>query len=219
MVNRSRLNRTSNLRTRAFSLVNRPCLALLVLLLVGEPVIAEVLNSSTPMIRIRLGDDAQGSTNTVIYNAGVPADMGGLPGVTAAPIAVANNAIAGGSGSYHVRIVTDLNARSGVTSLEGRFTYDSSTPMSCVTPASCGGTTISFQRVSWTMRDSDTHTAIDQFDGTANQLAQIQRDTNPATNQTRTRHRNYFQYAFDNAELLPAGTYEGIVTLNGTGTF
>ncbi len=189
------------------------------MLIIGEPVLAEVLNSSTPLIRIRLGDNARGSTNTVVYNAGVPADMGGLSGVTAEPVTLSSTPIAGGSGVYRVRIVTDLNARSGVTDLEGRFTYDSSLPLSCVTPVSCGATTIAFQRISWAVRDNDTHTSVTQFDGTASQLAQIQRDTDPAVNRRDTRHRNYFQYVFDNAALLPAGTYEGTVTLNGTGTF
>ena len=189
------------------------------LLLVGEPVLAEILNSNTPMIRVRLGDNARGSTNTVIYEADIPASMGGLPGVTAVPETISTNAIPGRSGVFTVRVVTDLNRRSGIPNLQGTFSYDSSQPMTCVTPATCTTTNIPFTQIRWNVRDSDTHTAVTQFDGSANQVTQIQRDTNPSTNQTNTRHRNYLQYVFDNATLLPAGTYEGTVTINGNGQF
>ncbi|MEM1434955.1 MAG: hypothetical protein AAGG11_12920 [Pseudomonadota bacterium] len=192
---------------------------LLLLLLTAEPTLAEILSANTPLIRLRLGDNVRGSTNTVVYDAGIPATMGGLAGVTAAPLAVSSTSVPGGSGVYRVRLVTDLNAFGSIGRLEGRFSFDSSVPMSCVTPATCGASTISFQRISWTTRDSDTHTAVTRFDGTASQLAQVQIDSNPARNQTDTRHRNYLQYAFDNVELLPAGTYEGSITLNGSGTF
>jgi len=115
--------------------------------------------------------------------------------------------------------VTDLNARNGVVPLEGRFSYDSSSPMVCVTAATCATTTINFDRIRWNTRDSDTHTAVTQYDGTANQLAQVQLDTNNSNNGTDTRHRNYFQYVFDNSNLLPAGTYEGTITMTGEGRF
>lgn len=180
---------------------------------------AEILNSSTVFIRIRLGDNAFGSVNTVIYNAGIPASLGGFSGVTAAPDAISTNVIAGGSGVFEVRIVTDLNARNGVVPLEGRFSYDSSVPMGCTTAATCGTTSIDFNRIRWNVRDGDTHTTVTQFDGTAGQLAQVQVDTNGATNGTDTRHRNYFQYIFDNQDLLPAGTYEGTITMTGEGIF
>lgn len=187
-------------------------------LTVAHSAIAEVLSSTTPFIRIRLGDNVVGSTNTVVYNAGVPADMGGLPGVAAEPATVSTNAVSGGSGVFEVRVVTDLNARNGLTSLTGVFAYDSSQPMICTTPATCGAETIGFSQVRWNIRDNDTHTSVTQFDGTANQIANTQVDTDPERNRQDTRHRNYFQYIFDNATLLPAGTYEGVITLNGTGT-
>ena len=193
--------------------------ALLIVCTAAPASFAEILNSATPLIRIRLGDNANGGTNTVIYNPLVPAELGGLPGVTASPSTVSTNAIAGGSGVYTVRVVTDLNARNGLTQLEGTFAYDSSQPMACVTPATCGASTIPFTRISWAIRDNDTHTAVTQFDGTANQVIQVQLDTNPANNQANTRHRNYLQYTFDNADLLPAGTYEATITLTGTGVF
>lgn len=191
----------------------------LVLALCAHQAVAEVLNSTTPLIRIRLGDNTRGSVNTVVYEPQIPADMGGLVGVTAQPDAVSSTAVSGGSGVFRVRIVTDLNARNGLARLEGRFSYDSSQPLSCVTLASCGATTIPFDRIRWAVRDADTHAAVTRFDNTPDQLTQVQIDTNPANNADRTRHRNYFQYIFDNAELLPAGTYEGVVTINGVGRF
>lgn len=144
--------------------------------------------------------------------------MGGLPGIAAQPSTISTNTVSGGSGIFEVRVVTDLNARNGVTSLTGTFAYNSSQPMTCTTPSTCGGESIGFNQVSWTVRDNDTHTSVTQYDGTANQVSNVQVDNNPANNQQDTRHRNYFQYVFDNATLLPAGTYEGVVTLTGTGT-
>lgn len=191
----------------------------LLLVLCAQHSAAEILNNNTAMIRIRLGDNVRGATNTVVYEAQIPADMGGLVGVTAQPEAISTTTVSGGSGVYRVRIVTDLNARNGLARLEGRFSYDSSQPMTCVTVASCGTSTIAFDKIRWNVRDNDTHAAVTQFDNTPAQLTQIQRDTNPLTNRDNTRHRNYFQYVFDNAELLPAGTYEGIVTINGVGNF
>lgn len=198
---------------------SRQLFCYLLCILCGQHALAEILNSSTSFIRVRLGDNVRGGVNTVVYEPQIPADMGGLVGVTAQPESISTNNINGGSGVFEVRVVTDLNARNGLVQLEGRFSYDSSQPMVCITAASCGATTIAFDRISWNIRDSDTHTAVTQFDNTPDQVTQIQLDTNPATNGTDTRHRNYFQYVFDNAELLPAGTYEGVVTINGTGRF
>jgi hypothetical protein len=193
-------------------------LALLALLLIG-PANAEILDASTNYIRVRLGDNNPNATNTVIYEAGIPGSLGGLPGVTAAPQTISTTSIAGGSGVFQVQLTTDINARGSVTPLTGMFTYDSSQPMTCVTPTTCGTADIPFTRISWNLRDSDTHTTVSQYDGTANQLAQLQTDTDPANNRADTRHRNYLQFVFDNAELLPAGTYEGTVTLNGNGQY
>ena len=120
---------------------------------------------------------------------------------------------------FEVRVVTDVNARDGIVPLEGRFTYDSSAPMVCTTSVTCGTAFINFDRIRWNVRDGDTHTMITAFNGTASQLGHVQRDTNGATNGTGTRHRNYFQYIFNNQDLLPAGTYEGTVTLTGEGIF
>jgi len=167
------------------------------------------------VVRIRLGDNARNSTNTVIYQAGVPAEMGGLPGVTAEPQAISTTNIAGGSGVFEVRIVTDLNARDGADETVGRFTMNSAVPMVCTTAATCGTESINFDTISWNTRDNDTLNVVTQYDGTANQLLQTQTDTNPARNGTATRHRNYYQYLFNNAVLLPAGTYEGVITLDG----
>jgi len=190
-----------------------------VLLFIAGPLCAEILSSSTQMLRVRLGSNANGGVSTVEYDAGVPAEMGGLPGVAAAAQAISDTVITGGSGVYRVRLETDGNARNGLTEVDARFSYDSSSPMTCVTPATCGVEDISFTRISWNLRDNDTHTLVTQYDGSGDQTAQLQTDTDPASNGTDTRHRNYLQFVFDNAELLPAGTYEGTITLNGDGAF
>lgn len=212
-------NKRCNPRHQALSRGSRLGLGLVLASIWLEPVLAEVLNNSTPLIRIRLGDNARGGTNTVVYNARIPAALGGLPGVAATPDTVSTTAISGGSGVFRVRIVTDLNARNGLNRLAGEFSYDSSAPLTCVSAATCGTETINFDRIRWTVRDGDTHAAVTQFDGTANQVTQVQRDTNPANNRDNTRHRNYFEYVYDNALLLPAGTYEGTITINGVGIF
>ena len=103
--------------------------------------------------------------------------------------------------------------------VQGTFSYDSSAPMACSTAATCGTTAIPFSAISWTTPDADTHTPVTRLDGTANQIAQVQTDTNVALGGDDNRHRNYFRYEFDNATLLPAGTYEGTITINGTGRF
>lgn len=197
----------------------KPYLKLLLLLLVASwasASLAEILNSNTAFIRIRLGSNGNGA-DTVVYDASIPSSMGGLPGVSAQPDAVSTNAVAGGSGIYRVRVVTDLNARDGIVPLRGEFSYNSSTPLQCSTPATCGTASIPFTRIRWNARDNDTWNTVFRFDGSANQLVQVQRDTNNSRNATGTRHRNYFQFVYDNSELLPAGTYEGQVVLSGRG--
>ena len=197
----------------------RAALAAVLLLACGEAAYAEILNSNTNFIRIRLGDNSLGGTSTVIYEPQIPASMSGLTGVTAQPETASTNNIGGGSGVFTVRVVTDLNAKNGVVPIQGTFSYDSSQPMQCITPASCDTNTVPFTRIRWNVRDTDTHTSVTQYDGTANQVIQVQTDTDGASRTTNTRHRNHFQFIFDNAELLPAGTYEGTITMNGVGRF
>ena len=176
---------------------------------------AEILNNNTPYLRNRIGSG--GGVNTVIYEAGIPASLGGLPGVTAQPETISTNNINGGSGVYTVRIVADVNAKGPVAApLTGIFTYDSSSPLTCTTAATCGTETISFTNIRWNAGDSDTLNSVLQYNGTAAQVFQVQTDTSNVNNQLNTRHRNYYQFVYDNADLLPAGIYEGVVTINGT---
>lgn len=175
---------------------------------------AEILSRNTPAIRVRVG--AGGGVGTVIYQAGIPAELGGLPGVSAQPNTVSNNSIGGGSGVFTVRYVTDTNSRNGIgPPLTGTFRYDSSTPMSCITPATCGTTQIDFSQISWNARDNDTLNTVFQYDNSASQIFQVQTDTNGANGGTDNRHRNWYQYIYDNDVLLPSGVYEGTVTING----
>jgi hypothetical protein len=191
-------------------------LSLLFLFMETGVVLAESQIRNTPRLRIRLGTN-NNTINTVIYNAGIPIELNGLAGATATPT-VSVNGISGGSGVYTVRVVTDVNARTANpptnVPLTGQFSYDSSTPMSCVTPASCGTETIDFSKISWTARDGDVHNSVFQYDDSASQLTHTQIDTNGAA--AGVRDRNYFQYVYANDLLIPAGTYEGIITLDGT---
>ncbi len=207
--------RNSRTRTRYISVF-------LLALSSSAPSWAEIYNSNTSLIRVRIG--ANGNTvNTVEYKPGIPAEMSGhvagIAGVNAEAEHVSTSAASGSSGVYKIRIVADLNARNGVVPLTGTFSYDSSIPMACVTPVSCGSATISFQKIKWNARDSDTLNSVLQFDGTANQVFHQITDTNNATNGSNTRHRNYYQLIFENDELLPAGTYEGTTYLNGEGSY
>jgi len=180
---------------------------------------AEILDRVTPELRIRLGTNAAGAVDTVIYNAGIPGVLGGFAGVTGDPDTESTNAISGGSGVFEVRIVTDLNARDGLARVRASFFYDSSQPMACITAASCGATTIGFRKIRWRARDNDTLNSTLEYNGAANQLIQTQTDTNPNRGATDTRHRNHYQYIFDNTDLLPAGTYQGTINAFAEGEF
>lgn len=189
------------------------------LLLIGlsaTTAFAEILNSSTPQLRIRLGANGTGATETVIYSAGIPSSMGGLLGVTADGDTESTNVIGGGNNPFTVRIVTDVNARNGAATLTGTFVYDSSTPMQCITPLSCGTQTLSFNKVRWRARDGDTLNSVLQYDASAAQVFQVQTDSNPLNNQAQTRHRNHYQFIYINDVLMPAGTYEGEIEARGS---
>lgn len=185
-----------------------------ILLLILVPAISAILNRNTPFIRIRVGAN-NNTINTVIYNAGIPSDFIGVPGLIVDGETISTNAISGGSGAFTVRYITDVNAKGPVSApLTGAFSYDSSTPMSCIT-AFCVGETISFTKIKWTALDGDTLNTVLSYDATANQVYQIQTDISNLNNQSNTRHRNFYQYAFINDTLLPAGEYLGTVTING----
>ena len=189
---------------------------------------AEIRNSTTPYLRARMGQSG-GAVSTLIYNAGIPgggAGLSGLVGVTTAPVTISTNPISGGVTRagvlYSVRVVTDVNRRGGGTGpITGKFHYDSSTPMSCTTPASCNGTTIPLSKISWAIDpvNNDTLNTVTSYDNTAAQLYQTQTDSNPANGGTGTRHRTYYQFRYANDTLLPAGTYEGSVIVTGEGTY
>ena len=178
--------------------------------------LAEIRNGNTPLLRVRVGPS--GGVATVIYEAGIPTEMGSLAGVIAEPVTVSTNPISGGSGVFTVRFVTDVNAIFvfGATAPQtGRFFYNATTDMTCVTAPSCNGASIPLDRISWTARDSDTLNTVFRYSSTMVEEFQEQTDNDNANNGTDTRHRNWYQYRFDNDELLPAGTYEGTVTITG----
>lgn len=189
-------------------------------LLTVSPCIADILNSrNTPYLRIRVGDNSSGSNpNYVEYNPLAPAYFAGLGAPTGQTesVYISTNNISGGSGVFKVRVITDVNAKFFIfPPLTGTFSYDSSTGMQCITPTTCGSTSIPFTKIAWNARDNDTLNTVFQYDGSSNQTFQIQTDTNSSSTQFNTRHRNFYQYRFINDQLFPAGTYEGIVTIYG----
>lgn len=202
---------TPSLRVTSF----KKGVVFLILGLFCSEIYAEIFNANTPLIRMRIGSN-NNAINTVVYNAGIPAELGGLPGVTSEDEIISVNGIAGGSGVYRVRIVTDVNARPNTGApLTGVFSYDSSNPMGCITAATCGGASIPMTKIRWNVRDGDTLNTVVNYNGSANQVFQTQIDTNISIRGRRA--RNYYQYVFVNDTLFPAGTYEGTVTLNGIG--
>ena len=195
-----------------FKLVGIGSLVVIVLLADMHLAMADILIRSTPRIRIRLGSN--GGVDTVIYNAGIPVEMNGLAGASGVPT-ISTNIISGGSGVFSVRVITDINARFNTpVPLTGTYSYDSSSPLTCTTPATCGGTTIDFDTISWTARDSDTHNTVFRYNKSASQQAHEQTDNNGGG--AGQRHRNFFRYSYDNDVLLPAGTYLGTIGLNGS---
>ncbi len=187
-----------------------------VVILIGSGIYsasALILSRQTPRIKARLGSN-NATIDTIIYQAGVPVSMNGLLGVSGIPTVSSNN-IPGGNGTYTLRVTTDVNARDNTNvPLTATFRYDSSTPLACLTPTYCGTATINFDTISWIARDSDVHNAVFRYDNTANQVASVQTDLTQL--KSGIRHRNQFQFTYDNNALVPAGIYEGIVTLNGT---
>lgn len=177
-------------------------------------------------MRVRIGSSGSGNISTVIYNAGLPAELVGLPGIATEPVITSTNVIEGGSGGYTVRIVTSVNRReqgnpaiATTGPITGRFYYDSSSPMTCVTPASCGLTSIPFTKISWEARDGDTLNDVLKYDGMANQIFQTQIESDERNNMRDMRHQNYYKFKYDNDVLLPAGVYEGRIDINADGVF
>ena len=189
---------------------------------------ADILSRNTPYLRARMGQSG-GAIATLIYNAGIPggaAGLGSLSGVTAAPVTISTNAISGGVTRagvlYSLRAVTDVNRRGGgMGPITGTFSYNSSVPMGCITAATCSGTTIPLSKISWAIDPvtGNTLNTVTSYDNTAAQIYQIQTDNDPSNGGTGTRHRTFYQFKYENDTLLPAGTYEGTVTITGEGIF
>ncbi len=179
---------------------------------------ADIFDRNTPQLRIRVGSNA-GSGDTVEYAPGLPPLFTAIGGFASEAEHTSTNVIAGGSGSYTVRYITDANRKGAAeANVNASFSYDSSAGMTCITPASCGTTNISFTHIAWDARDNDTLNSVLQYDGSANQVFQTQADSNPANNATDTRHRNFYRYRYINNVIYPAGTYRGTVTINGAGS-
>lgn len=175
-----------------------------------------ILNRNTPQLRIRVGSNA-GSGDTVEYAPGLPPIFTTLGGYVSEVEHTSTNVVGGGSGAYTVRFITDANRKGFAEApVVATFSYDSSAGMSCTTPASCGTVNIPFNHIRWDARDGDTLNSVLQYDGTANQVFQLQVDFDPANSATDTRHRNFYRYHYINNVIYPAGTYRGTVVINGS---
>jgi len=82
------------------------------------------------------------------------------------------------------------------------WTVDSSQPLVCSTPATCGGTTIPMTRFRWTASGADGVPSA-AFDGSSNQLLSTFRDS--------SYHAVYKTFYYANDEIYPAGQYTGRV--------
>jgi hypothetical protein len=180
---------------------------------------AEVWNVETSLLGVRYGSSGVGggSIDTVIYHPLIPTEFSDLFGVTTQTSVVSTTPISGGVGGFNVWISTDVNAKGSVPApLIGTFSYNSSAPMTCITPESCGSASINFSKISWSSRDADTLSSVRQYNGSAEQVFHVQTDTSNLQNHADAHHRNYYQFEYLNDTLLPAGIYEGMVTINGS---
>lgn len=180
---------------------------------------AEIISSGSPELRLRMGTGrgAGGGTDTVEYAPGLPPIFTTLGGLTSEAEHASTNVISGGETTHTVRIVTDANRRgAGDAPVDATFHYDSSVGMICVTLSSCGTTTIPFTHIRWNAQDNDTLNSVLQYDGSTNQVFQIQSDSDASNSGTNNRHRNRYQFIYINNVVYPAGTYRGTVTASGT---
>ena len=164
------------------------------------------VSAAIPGITIRAGSANMGVADTVIF------DVSGNDAATNAPV-VSTNPISGGVGNFTVQFV--METRPPPVGGIGRFVGDSSQPLSCLSPVSCGATTIPFNTISWITRDNDHMELASAFSGAGNQLLHTQQESILATG-LGTRVTDYVEFTFSNAELRPAGTYRGRVNFTGT---
>lgn len=82
------------------------------------------------------------------------------------------------------------------------WTVDSSVPLTCITPATCGSTTIPLTKFRWTVAGG-TEIANGAFDGTTSQALATFRNSRYVS------VRKTFTYVND--EVVPAGRYSGRV--------
>lgn len=157
------------------------------------------LNGKTPVLRLRAGSNSN-SVDTVTF------DVPGLQLGDGSTVYSTNN-IPGGTGVYTVRYVMDTRYYPAT----GRFYADSSSPMACVTPSTCGTASIPFNTISWSIRDGDMMDLASQFNTSSNQL--LHQQSNPLLQGRR--YRDYVRFGYANNLFVPAGTYQGQVVFSG----
>jgi len=185
-------------------------------LLVAGEIQAEInsLNGGNTKLRLRVGSNGN-TTDTVIINVPDTNVGDGTP-------VVSTNNISGSSGQYTVRFLMDMRrypGNNGPFPLSGtaRLRSNSSNSMSCITAATCGSTQIPFTTISWTQRDGDMVTEASAYNGAPLQQLHSQVLGLGGAPGNGVRYRDYLQFSYDNATLLPAGSYRG--TINFTGDY
>lgn len=112
-------------------------------------------------------------------------------------------AVAGVENGTRTDSLIDASARAPVSnSRTAVWTLDSSQPLTCSTPATCGSTTIPMTKFRWTVAGG-TEIASGTFSGAANQaLYSFQNSRYVSV---------YKTFYYINDEIVPAGTYTGRV--------
>lgn len=113
------------------------------------------------------------------------------------------SAIAGLENGSSADTLIDASARAPASnSRTAVWTVDSSVPLTCITPATCGATTIPMTKFRWTVAGG-TEIASGSFNGTASQsLATFRNSRYVSVRKT---------FAYVNDEVIPAGRYSGRV--------
>ncbi len=113
------------------------------------------------------------------------------------------SAIAGLENGTRANTLIDASARAPAANTRTAvWTVDSSLPLTCITPATCGSTTISLTRFRWTVAGG-AEIAAGAFNGTANQSLGSFRNSRYVSV-----HKTFF---YLNDVIVPAGRYAGRV--------
>jgi hypothetical protein len=149
-----------------------------------------VITGPGPQLRIAIG--SLGTTiDTVVFDLAATSPGSGTPIIGSAPV--------------QVEVAYKKQGAAAVTIV---LTTDGSTAMACITPATCGATSIPMTQVSWTASMGQWPSGT--FSGAASQL--LLNFTAGGGGGAVTVREDILSYSYANATAYPAGTYQGRVT-------